>query len=213
MDDTLVSKIRQFLTSNKLINGCGVTIISTASLYGLGITWSCLLAITFCAVYFVNLKLSEGQIDQRNSVENLHNQTNAESKKARILAKKKEKYEMKKSKVMVDEDADGVDETNLRLQQQICDENFYGEIDYQAAAAYHGVFAVSNSASNKISHRKIPSLKSPQPLLSAVHSRVSQRWVATTISAAFNHGNIKNVCCKSIFILKRADASRNLILN
>ena len=211
MDDTLVSKIRQFLTSNKLINGCGVTIISTASLYGLGITWSCLLAITFCAVYFVNLKLSEGQIDQRNSVENLHNQTNAESKKARILAKKKEKYEMKKSKVMVDEDADVLMRQIYGYSSKSVMKILWRNVTQQLRIM---VFLPCQiQLQTKISHRKIPSLKSPQPLLSAVHSRVSQRWVATTISAAFNHGNIKNVCCKSIFILKRADASRNLILN
>ena len=159
-----------------VLRGSGVAVFGAFSVYGLGITWSCLLAITFWALYVTIIRIAHDSTDERQSIENLQTTRDPTSKRKRILAKKKEKYEKKRRQPATDsEDEDELD-TGLKRSQELVDENMYGSIDYEAAAAYHGVFAMPSSDSKKLSRRYIPSLKSPQPLLSAFHSRISRRY-------------------------------------
>ena len=155
--------------------GPGVAVLGAISLYGLGITWSFLILITLWVVYVISMRIADGKIEERYSIENLENSESVDLKKKRLLAKKKEKYEMKRKKATDIEDENDLDE-GLKRSQELVDENMYGEIDYKAAASYHGVFAMPSSDSGKQARRCIPSLKSPQPLLAAFHSRISKRY-------------------------------------
>lgn len=160
-----------------ILYGSGVVCACVASVYGLGITWSLLVGVTLCALISVGSKISEDNPDSRNSVERLHNWKDAGSRKERLLAKKKENYDKKRVKPTEnDTNADNyyVD-SGVKRSQEMFDENLYGNIDYEAASGYNGVFAMPNFTSGQFLKRNIPSLKSPQPLLSAFHSRVSKR--------------------------------------
>jgi len=152
----------------------GAVVLGILSVYGLGIAWSCLLAFSLWAVYVVSSRIVDGEMEGRNSVENLENPKSPDAKKKRILTKKKEKYEKKRRKPADEEDEDDID-VGLKRSQELVDENMFGNIDYEAAGAYHGVFAMPVSDSGKMTKRSIPSLKSPQPLLYAFHSRISKR--------------------------------------
>ena len=166
----------QYIFGNDwFLRGSAVAVLGAISLYGLGITWSLLISITIWVVYVISIRIADGNIEERYSIENLESSESANLKKKRIIAKKKEKYEKKRKKATDNEDENDLDE-GLKRSQELVDENMYGEIDYEAAASYHGVFAMPGSDSGKQARRYIPSLKSPQPLLSAFHTRISKRY-------------------------------------
>ena len=125
---------------------------------GLGISWTCLLAMTAFGVFNVYSGLNNGNFESTNTFENLYS-LDGNSKRKRMLSKKREKYEKRRTS-----------------SQDGASSDVFQDPECSVIEDYDGVFANSfTTASDQVRQRSIPSLRSPQPLLSAFNTRIARR--------------------------------------
>ena len=161
------------LSSRNILFGGGFLSVAVISVCGLGIAWSFLLAATIVAVYVVKDKLGNGDYEKGESFENVYTVNKSESKRKRMFAKRKEKYERKMKQENDAED----DLSRCQLPAGFLSEENLDDTSYELFGEFDSVFGYSDSNSGRKMTPSIPSLRSPQPLLSAFNSRVSKRSV------------------------------------
>ena len=162
------------LKSTSIVAGIGVTVIGLIFIMGLGISWTCLLAMTAFGVFNVYSGLKNGKFESTNSFENLYLLDDGNSKRKRMLAKKREKHEKRRT---LTTSSGNLEEENLQNSSQDgASSDVFQDPECSVIEDYNGVFVNSfTTASDQVRKRSIPSLRSPQPLLSAFNTRIARR--------------------------------------
>ena len=148
----------------------GVVVALGISVCVTGLMWTVLFSLSVMAALKAYQSINDGQSEaQRNSFENLYSADGATSKQKRLLAKKKEKYERKNiaNQEGLHSDDSGVLAPGLSSDL----------LEYSISEDFEGGYTqnINLSCNEGGNRQRIPSLKSPQPLLSAVKSRVCLR--------------------------------------
>lgn len=165
------------LTSTNVIAGIGVALMGLIFILGLGISWTFLLAVTTFGVFNVYSGLKDGKFENTNSFENIYSLDDGHSKRKRMLAKKREKYE--KRRTLKASSGNMEEESIQHSSQDGAGSDIFQDPDSSLNSIiedYNGVFANSlQTSSEQVRKRSIPSLRSPQPLLSAFNTRFARR--------------------------------------
>eukprot|EP00794_Sanderia_malayensis_P003944 gene3944-4490_t len=164
-----------------------VTLALAISGYCFGVTWTVIFGLSVAGVLKITDNLKDGAFEERtiNSFENLYCDDESSAKKKRMFAKRKENHLKRNNASSKAQEEGGDTDNNL-------DSNttryFYDSLSAEALETLEFSMAEdfdfttkmppSNGVgynSNNVRRQQVPSLRSPQPLISAVKSRICAR--------------------------------------
>eukprot|EP00794_Sanderia_malayensis_P014871 gene14871-16417_t len=189
-DNTIAYKIAAVVTLALAISG-----------YCFGVTWTVIFGLSVAAVLKITDNLKDGAFEERtiNSFENLYCDDESSAKKKRMFAKRKENH-LKRNNASSKAQEEGQGDTDNNLDSSTT-RYFYDSLSAEALETLEFSMAEdfdfttkmppSNGVgynSNNVKRQQIPSLRSPQPLISAVKSRICARD-SLRVSPSFPFGN------------------------